>query len=77
MDCEFYEEDPAAAALETGIDFPSELLDDDDSLFEDCILCRQSICEERLKQSPWAAYCRVCDPRYGEQDFCLEFAQAA
>ena len=80
----YYEEDPDAAALEISIE--SGLIGsvqqalthaDDDSLFGDCVVCRQPIAEQRLKQLPWAAYCNDCDPSYGEQNPCSQLPQAA
>jgi RNA polymerase-binding transcription factor DksA len=91
--CGVYEGDPDAIALESGIktensSFQSQsgllgsvqqslTLSDDDILFGDCVLCRQPICEERLEQLPWTAYCRTCDPSGEEQNLCLELSTAA
>jgi RNA polymerase-binding transcription factor DksA len=91
--CGFYEGDPDAIAVESDIktensffQSQSELLgsvqqsltlSDDDDLFGDCVLCRQLICEERLRQLPWTAYCSICDPIGKDQDLYLELSIAA
>jgi RNA polymerase-binding transcription factor DksA len=91
--CGFYEGDPDAIALESGTKAESSFLQsqsglsgsvqesltlcEDDNLFGDCVLCRQLISEDRLKQLPWTAYCRACDPSGKEQALCLELSIAA
>jgi RNA polymerase-binding transcription factor DksA len=79
-----YEGDPDAAALETSI--KSEFIGsvqqaltyaDDDILFSDCLLCRQPIAEQRLKQLPWSTYCGACDPIEREQESYFKLRQAA
>jgi RNA polymerase-binding transcription factor DksA len=91
--CGVHEGDPDAIALESGIktensSFQSQsrllgsvqqslIFSDDDILFGDCVLCRQPICEERLEQLPWTAYCCTCDPGDEEQSLCLELSTAA